>query len=72
MKQVNNSSSGGVGFLGLLAIVFITLKLIGTITWSWWAVTAPLWGGVALAFGILLLWFMGLIIEGVVKKIRGT
>lgn len=35
--------SGGIGFTGLLAIVFITLKLCGVITWSWWWVLAPLW-----------------------------
>ena len=40
---------GGIGFFGLLGIVFITLKLTGFIDWSWWWVTAPLWGGVAVA-----------------------
>ena len=39
----SSSSSSGIGFLGLLAIVFITLKLLGHITWSWWWVLAPLW-----------------------------
>ena len=34
---------GGIGFTGLLAIVFITLKLCGVISWSWWWVLAPLW-----------------------------
>lgn len=43
----SSSSSSGIGFMGLLAIVFITLKLMGYITWSWWWVTAPLWGGFA-------------------------
>lgn len=38
---VNNSS--GIGFLGLLAIVFIVLKLTGYIAWSWWWVLAPIW-----------------------------
>jgi len=33
----------GIGFTGLLAIVFIVLKLIGTIDWSWWWVLSPLW-----------------------------
>ncbi|MEL5280853.1 hypothetical protein PTR01_21405 [Serratia bockelmannii] len=31
------------GFLSILALIFITLKLMGYITWSWWWVTAPLW-----------------------------
>ncbi len=42
MKQTVNNNNG-IGFLGLLAIVFITLKLTGYITWSWWWVTSPLW-----------------------------
>ena len=37
------TSSGGIGFLGLLTIAFIVLKLIGTIDWSWWLVLAPTW-----------------------------
>lgn len=39
----SSSSSTGIGFCGLLAIVFITLKLLGYITWSWWWVLAPIW-----------------------------
>ncbi len=36
------SSSGGIGFLGLLTIVFIVLKLTGYITWSWFWVLSPI------------------------------
>ena len=36
-------------FCGLLAVLFIGLKLTGLIAWSWWWVYAPLWGGYALA-----------------------
>ena len=32
-------------FMGALFLVFLVLKLTGTITWSWWWVTAPLWVG---------------------------
>jgi hypothetical protein len=39
----NNSNSGGIGFRGLLAIVFIVLKLCNVIAWSWWWVLCPLW-----------------------------
>ncbi|WP_339060069.1 hypothetical protein [Tepidibacillus marianensis] len=31
-----NSRAEGVGFLGLLTLIFITLKLTGVIDWSWW------------------------------------
>jgi hypothetical protein len=46
--------SGGVGFTGLLAVAFIVLKLIGVIHWSWWWVTAPLWGGLAIFIAIMI------------------
>lgn len=60
---VNNNS---VGVLGLLGIVFVVLKLCGVISWSWWWVTAPFWGGLALmaviiaVAGILVLVATGL------------
>ena len=41
MESKSNGSSGGVGFVGLLTIVFIVLKLIGVIAWSWWWVLSP-------------------------------
>ncbi len=43
----SSSSSGGAGFFSLLALVFISAKVFGfepVASWSWWAVTAPLWG----------------------------
>ncbi len=46
--MANNSSSGGVGFFGLMFLIFMTLKLIGVINWSWWWVTSPLWFGFVL------------------------
>lgn len=33
----------GPGFLGLLTIVFIVLKLIGEISWGWVWVLSPIW-----------------------------
>ena len=38
----NSTSSGGIGFAGLLTIVFITLKLTKYIDWSWWWVLSPI------------------------------
>lgn len=43
MNNKSSSSSTGIGFTGLLTIVFITLKLLDKITWSWWWVLSPLW-----------------------------
>jgi hypothetical protein len=39
----NASSSKGIGFIGLLAIAFIVLKLTENIMWSWVWVLAPIW-----------------------------
>ena len=33
----------GLGILDILLVVFIVLKLTGTIAWSWWWVLSPLW-----------------------------
>jgi len=38
-----SSSTGGIGFVGLLTILFIGLKLTGYIAWSWWWVLSPIW-----------------------------
>ena len=35
--------NGGIGFTGLLTIVFITMKLLGIIKWSWLWVISPIW-----------------------------
>ncbi|TCP88946.1 transmembrane Fragile-X-F protein [Rhizobium sp. PP-CC-2G-626] len=43
MSNNNASSGGGIGFAGLLTILFIGLKLTGHIDWSWWWVLSPLW-----------------------------
>ena len=38
---MNNRS--GIGLSGVLLIIFIVLKLVGTINWSWIWVLSPLW-----------------------------
>ena len=43
MSDNKSTSSSGIGFSGLLAILFIALKLTGYITWSWLWVLAPIW-----------------------------
>lgn len=58
--MTESNRSGGVGFPGLLAVLFIGLKLGHVIHWSWWWVLAPLWitailvaiiaGGAAVAY----------------------
>jgi len=59
MSNSSSSSSGGIGFTGLLTILFILLKLTGYIHWSWWWVLSPIWISLVLfvVIGIpLVLW----------------
>ena len=56
MSENNNkTTSRGVSWAFMIFVVFLVLKLTKTITWSWWLVTLPIWGGAAL--GILFILF---------------
>ena len=57
-KEQNVSYSGGIGFTGLLTIVFVILKLLGKINWSWWWVLSPLW----ISFLLVMVFFVILLI----------
>lgn len=49
------TASGEMGFCGLLTIVFIVLKLIDIISWSWWWVLSPLWIPVGVAIVVAII-----------------
>lgn len=55
MSENNNSGRGGIGFVGLLQIAFIVLRLCGVIKWSWLWVFSPIWISVALLALIITL-----------------
>ncbi len=59
-----------IGFLGLLALVFITLKLCGVIAWSWWLVLLPLYFGVAVILFFFLIAILGWL--GLASVVRVT
>lgn len=65
MSKSTSSSSSGVSILGLLGVLFVGLKLTGFINWSWWWVTAPFWGGLAL----VLLAFTGFAVTLLIVKL---
>jgi hypothetical protein len=44
MSESNRAAPSGIGFLGLLTILLIGLKLTHAITWSWWLVLLPFYG----------------------------
>jgi len=47
-----------MSLFGVLFLIFLVLKLVGIIAWSWWWVTAPLWlgwGTILLVWGVIVL-----------------
>ena len=44
----------GLGFLDVLLVIFVVLKLLKVITWSWWLVLMPLWIGIGLLILVIL------------------
>ena len=52
IEQTNTNS--GLGFTGALTILFIALKLLGVISWSWWWVLSPLWITTAIVLVVLV------------------
>lgn len=56
MGSKSNNPSSGVGFIGALCLIFITLKLCGVITWSWWWILSPVWMPFCVAMALLALW----------------
>lgn len=59
--NTSSSSSGGIGFVGLLTIVFITLKLTGFISWSWVWVLSPIWISTLIVLAVLLVFIAVLV-----------
>lgn len=56
----NSKRRASLGVCDVLAIVFIVLKLLGIITWSWWWVLAPIWIPVII---VLVMWVFILIFD---------
>jgi len=51
----HSGSNSGIGFCGLLSILFIALKLTGFIRWSWLWVLSPLWISLAIRLVLALI-----------------
>ena len=63
-KQATN----GIGFGTLLFIVFLVLKLINVINWSWWWVTAPIWIPIGIAVLIMIATTLFIVIKETIRK----
>lgn len=69
-KTVVNTK--GIGFLGMLTLVFIVLKLVGTIDWAWYLVLAPLWAPAAIVLGIVAIIFLVVLLFSGYKDWRAS
>ena len=56
--------------LGVLGLIFITLKLTGHIAWSWWWVLAPFWIPIGVAFSLLAIAGVLLVIARIMEGKR--
>ena len=58
-NKVGSSTVGGIGFAGLLTIIFIALKLFHVINWSWlWVLLIWIgWALILAGFIIFAIWF---------------
>lgn len=48
------TSAGGVSIFTVLTLIFVVLKLVGVIEWSWIWVFSPIWIPIALCFVIIV------------------
>ena len=67
-KLLTMQSNKGLNFMELLAIVFITCKLFGAITWSWWIVFIPLYIDIGLP--IFVLFVLNILIKSLDKDLK--
>ena len=67
MDNSNNNrgttAGGGLNILGVVEIVFIILKLLGIINWSWWIVLIPLWIDLGITLLVILVIIVAIIID---------
>lgn len=56
MMDNNSNSKTGIGFTGMLQLLFIALKLVGVIDWSWIWVLSPIWiTGIVIIIAVIVL-----------------
>ena len=58
----SKSSSGGIGFCGMLTILFIGLKVTNYISWSWFWVLSPTIIPILIGLSIIIILAIGMII----------
>ena len=66
----NVSTSESSMFVPLLAVLFITLKLLGKIDWPWIWVLAPVWLPISIVIAVMLLTLLGVVIGHLSRRRR--
>ncbi len=69
-NQTTTTATNSFPFLSILTLIFITLKLTGYITWSWWWVLSPLWIPLAIILGIVLIILIIALVTSAPIKVR--
>lgn len=60
----NKAKQGGLGIVSVLTIIFIVLKLLGVIQWSWIWVLSPIWISAVIVVAV----FSVILIGGRIKR----
>lgn len=64
----SGGTAGGIGFCGVLAIVFIVLKLCKVISWSWLWVLAPIWTPAAIGITALIVYVIVSLMTAIFRR----
>ena len=56
MKREDAQTATGLSLPVIVFVVFLTLRLTGVISWSWWWVTSPLWIITAIIVATIILY----------------
>ncbi|MEG0898474.1 MAG: transmembrane Fragile-X-F protein [Oscillospiraceae bacterium] len=67
MSDKKNVTYNEIGFLNVLTLIFVVLKLVEVINWSWWLVLLPTIINIGIMILILL---FALIICAIAKNFR--
>ncbi len=59
--------TGGLNLFSIVYAAIIIMKIAGVITWSWWWITLPFWGGFALFAGLVVVGLIGYLILSIYK-----
>jgi small Trp-rich protein len=63
----------GIGFFGILGLIFITLKVLAiqpVADWSWWLVLLPIYGGLVFVLAVAFFIFLVYTLIGLGEKAR--